>query len=90
MQLKVECHGGHRGDEEPAIFYLERRAVTILEVLDRWPSPGHRYYKVRTDDGGTYILRHDELSGQWELTLFHAMSVPHALSRKTDTALNSH
>ncbi len=39
-----------------------------LAVLDRWLAPDHRYFKVRGDDGGVYILRHDAERDVWELT----------------------
>jgi hypothetical protein len=32
----------------------------------------HRYFKVRGDDTGTYILRHDARADRWELTLFES------------------
>jgi hypothetical protein len=70
LVIRVECYAGHRGEEEPRRFYLGTRPVGVLEVLDRWFSPDHRYFKVRGDDGDTYILRHDTLTDQWELTLF--------------------
>jgi RNA 3'-terminal phosphate cyclase len=39
-------------------------------AVDRWLDPRHRYFKVRGDDGGIYILRHDTARDRWELTLF--------------------
>jgi hypothetical protein len=42
----------------------------VVDVLDRWLSPEHRYFKLRGDDGGIYILRHDVARGQWDLTLY--------------------
>jgi len=38
--------------------------------VDRWIEPGRRWFKVRADDGDTYILRHDEGAGAWELAAF--------------------
>jgi hypothetical protein len=70
MDLRVECYAGHRGEETPRRFHLDDRRVEVAEVLDRWLDPGHRYFKVRGDDGDTYILRHDTDSLRWELTLF--------------------
>ena len=68
--IRVECYAGHRGEEEPRRFWLGERSVAVTEILDRWLSPDHRYFKVRGDDGGSYILRHDTLADRWELTLF--------------------
>jgi len=68
--LKVECYAGYRGEETPRRFWLGGRAVTVDEVIDRWLSPQHRYFKLRGDDQGIYILRHDVASDVWELTVF--------------------
>jgi hypothetical protein len=68
--LRVECHAGHRGEETPCAFHLGQRRITVLDVLDRWLAPDHRYFKVTGDDGGIYILRHDTADDRWELTLF--------------------
>ena len=42
----------------------------MVEVIDRWLAPDHRYFKVVGDDRATYILRHDVATARWELTLF--------------------
>lgn len=68
--VRVECHAGHRGEEEPRRFFVGERRVAVEEILDRWLAPDHRYFKLRGDDGGTYILRHDAAHDRWELTLF--------------------
>ena len=70
--IRVACYAGHRGEEEPRRFWLGERAVAVIEILDRWLSPEHRYFKIRGDDGGTYILRHDTRAERWELTLFES------------------
>lgn len=72
----VECYAGYRGDEEPRRFRLGRRTVEVREVVDRWLAPGHRYYKLRGDDGDLYILRRDEPTGEWEITLYQRHSPP--------------
>lgn len=69
-RLKVECHTGYRGEEAPLRFSLGLRTVEVTEVVDRWLAPSHRYYKLRGDDGGIYILRHAVDEGYWDLTLF--------------------
>ncbi len=68
--IQVACYCGYRGEETPRRFRLGDRPLEVLEILDRWLAPDHRYFKVRADDGGTYILRHDPVSGHWELTFF--------------------
>ena len=47
-------------------------ADVVLEVLDAWLAPEHRYFKLRAAEGDTYLVRHDEQSNAWELTMFRA------------------
>ena len=68
--IRVECYAGHRGEETPRRFFLGARAINVVEIVDRWLDPAHRYFKVRGDDGGVYILRHDLPKDEWEMTLF--------------------
>lgn len=67
MKLKVECYAGYRGDEEPRAFALGERHLDVQAILDRWLAPDHRYFKVAASDGDTYILRHDDATGEWTL-----------------------
>jgi hypothetical protein len=70
MQIRVQCYAGHRGEEEPRTFDLGDRRLEVMEIIDRWHAPDHRYFKVQADDGNVYILRHDEGAGEWEMTSF--------------------
>ena len=72
MKIRVQCYAGHRGEEEPRAFDLGERRLELIEIIDRWLAPDHRYFKVRAGDGNVYILRHDELAGEWEMTAFTA------------------
>ncbi len=67
--ISVDCYAGYRGEESPVRFRLGEQVVDVIEVLDRWLAPDHRYFKVRAADG-IYILRDDIGSGRWELTRF--------------------
>ncbi len=68
--IRVECYAGYRGAETPRRFHLGNKAEDIVEVLDRWLSPEHRYFKCLGTDGGTYILRHDVQRDGWEITFY--------------------
>ncbi len=72
LQLRVECYAGYRGEQTPRRFFLGQRALVVAKVLDAWLAPDHRYFKVTSYDGDTYILRHDTLKNRWELTLLES------------------
>jgi hypothetical protein len=80
--IRVESYAGHRADTEPRRLVIGGREVTVTEVIDRWLDPQHRYFKLRGDDGGIYLVRQDTLSDQWELTLFDS-------GRRDETRLSS-
>jgi hypothetical protein len=67
LKISVECYAGHRGEEEPRAFTLGETRFAVVEILDRWLDPEHRYFKVAAHDGRRFILRHDSASGEWEL-----------------------
>jgi hypothetical protein len=70
MDLKVDCYSGHRGEETPRRLHLGSRSIEVVEIIDRWYGPDHRYLKLKGDDGAVYLLRHDERADRWELTMF--------------------
>lgn len=70
LGIRVACYAGYRGEEEPRRIWFDDRKVEVAEILDRWLAPDHRYFKIRGDDGCTYIIRHDPSAERWELTLF--------------------
>lgn len=67
MSVRVECYAGYRGEETPRFFFFGEREVEIAEIVDRWVTPEHRYFKVRDKYDMVTILRHDIVSGRWEM-----------------------
>ena len=82
LRVRVECYAGYRSEETPRCLYLGARHIEVEEVLDQWLAPEHRYFKLRGDDGGIYIVRYDSAADDWELTLFDS-------GRATDAGLSS-
>jgi hypothetical protein len=74
LSIRVECYAGHRGEQTPRALILGDRRIDVAEVLDAWLGPDHRYFKLKAADGDTYLVRHDERSDSWELTMFRAES----------------
>ena len=70
LSVRVECYAGHRGEETPRVLIIGERRVAVVEVLDRWLAPDHRYFKIKGDDDGIYIVRYRNASVTWELTMF--------------------
>ena len=70
MRIKVECYAGYRGEETPRRVQIGDGRWEVIEILDRWLAPQHRYFKLKTVDGSQWIIRHDTLTDQWELTYF--------------------
>jgi hypothetical protein len=70
MKLRVECYAGRKSDERPVRFQLGDRNYMIDEVLDQWYGPDDAFFKVRTDDGNLYVLRHNVSGDEWSLESF--------------------
>jgi len=69
LKVRVYCDAAQR-DMAPQRFFIGTRKVEVIDVIDRWLASDYGYFKVFTDDGGTYILKNDVLAGDWELTLY--------------------
>jgi hypothetical protein len=63
----VQCYAGYRGEEEPRRFHWQGREHAVTAILDRWLDPSCRYFKVRSDEGDLFMLRHHAQTGQWTL-----------------------
>ncbi len=78
MRIRVECYAGYRGEETPRCFWLGAKKIEVQDVLDRWMAPDHRYFKVLGRDKAVYILRHDAVSWDWDLTFYQQAGTPSA------------
>jgi len=76
MRIRVECYAGYRGEETPRRFWLGAKKIEVQDVLDRWMAPDHRYFKVVGHDKAVYILRHDAVSWDWDLTFYQQAGTP--------------
>lgn len=70
LAIEVECYAGHKGEQTPRVLVLGERRIAVVEMLDQWLAPHHRYFKLKGDDGAVYLVRHDVNPGTWELTMF--------------------
>jgi nicotinic acid mononucleotide adenylyltransferase len=70
MRIQIEPHSDLRAASRS--LYRGGRRIDIIEIVDQWYGPGHRYVKVRGHDNSLYILRFDEICDHWELIMFCA------------------
>ena len=72
IPIQVDCYAGYRAAETPRTIGFKSRKIRVKKVLDRWLDPTHRYFKLWGDDGDVYLVRHDTLTGDWELVFYQA------------------
>lgn len=70
--ILVECYSGYKADERPVRLNLTDGAKEIVEIEDRWYSPGGTYFRVVVDDGDRYLLRHEEAQDVWSIAGYRA------------------
>jgi hypothetical protein len=72
IRIEVDCYAGYRGEQTPRRIRFAAGPVDVREILDRWLSPDHRYFKIRGDDAAVYIIRHDVRKWIWELVFYQS------------------
>ena len=70
--VHVDCYSGYKADERPMRVTLNDGAREIVEIEDRWYSPGATYFRVLVRDGDRYLLRHEEAQDIWSLAGYRA------------------
>jgi hypothetical protein len=74
--VSVESYAGYKADERPRRLKLGEQTLEIVEVEDRWYSPGETYFRVQVEGGDRYVLRHVEAQDVWSLEGYRS-SVAH-------------
>ncbi len=72
LQVSVEFASAPHCAQQLIAFTLGSRRVAVQQMLDRWYGTDYCYVKLQGEDDATYILRHDELTDGWALTLFQS------------------
>lgn len=67
IQVKVETYSGYMVDEYPIRFWIGEMPCEIMEIEDRWYSPGYTYFKVFADNARHYILKGPLENNSWIL-----------------------
>lgn len=80
--VNVECYSGYRADERPLRIVLKAQTLKVMEVEDRWYSPGATFFRVLVENGDRYVLKRDDAQNQWSLTAYRAAG------KRVDTKIN--
>lgn len=67
--VAVEAYAGYKGEETPRAFVCEGRRLQVTEILRRWYTEHHAYFRLRADDDHGYVLRYDWEGQGWELVM---------------------
>lgn len=70
FQIYVHCYSGYKADEKPTSIIIKDKSIEVIEVLDMWLAPDHRYFKILGSDNSIYIIRNDTHKDLWELTFY--------------------
>lgn len=65
----VDAYAGDKGEDTPRSFTHEKMYRLVTNILDRWYTDSHCYFRVRADDGQRYVLRHQLDEESWELVM---------------------
>jgi hypothetical protein len=68
--VHVESYSGYRAEERPLRLRLGKENLEVVEVEDRWYSPGETYFRVVLVNGDRYVLRHVEAQDVWSIEAY--------------------
>ena len=67
--VTVEAYAGYKGEETPRAFTLEGDRLLVSEIMARWYTETHSYFRVCASDQHWYALRYDLDNLIWELVM---------------------
>ena len=71
-RVAVESYAGFKADERPVRLKLGGETLPVVEVEDRWYSPGETFFRVRVEGGDRYVLGHAEAQDIWSLEAYRS------------------
>jgi len=73
-RIQVECYSGYKVNERPVAFTYQGRRHEVAEIIDCWyeggidpTRPEINYFKVKTTDGQSFLLRYLSLFDAWSI-----------------------
>jgi len=80
--IQVISYSGYKTDETPCVLKIGETLLPIAQIEDRWYSPGKTFFRVLTEGGDRYLLRHVEAQDVWTLEGFRSHRVDGGLTRR--------
>ena len=68
MDVVVECHSGYTFPERPKAIFQDNERLEIEVIEAEWRSPQGKFFRVKTIDGGIFVLFYDEASDTWQIS----------------------
>ncbi|MEE8184891.1 MAG: hypothetical protein V3T96_00640 [Thermodesulfobacteriota bacterium] len=65
--IKVDAYSGFKANERPRCFTLGNRTLKVKEIVARWYSEDHEYFRLRADDSKLYTIRYYRDTDDWEM-----------------------
>jgi hypothetical protein len=68
-ELRVDSFSGYKGEVTPRRFTADGADHAVAEIIGKWYTDTHLYFRVRTTAQGQYVLRYDLDHLTWELVM---------------------
>ena len=72
-KVGVTAYAGYRSGEQPRSFVLKGEKISVAKIISQWveetaeDKQQKRCFRVKGDDGVTYLLSYIEQTGEWYL-----------------------
>jgi len=73
--VQVVSYAGYKADESPRFLKIGENTLPVAEIEDRWYSPGETFFRLVTESGDRYLLRHVEAQDLWTLEGFRSAAL---------------
>ncbi|BCA53533.1 hypothetical protein W02_06730 [Nitrospira sp. KM1] len=67
--VMVETYPGFKGEDTPRLFTLKGQRLDIIDIVERWDTDQHCYFRIMASDTNRYVLRHHIDEALWELVM---------------------
>jgi len=69
VEFHVDAYAGYKGEATPRSFTIDGTPHSVANIVGRWYSESHAYFKVQTTCGYRFVLRFHLDHCVWELVM---------------------